>query len=317
MKALLKRLLWATRLLHIQRRIRNRRTLTVVMFHRVLPEGGEEWRHAEREYVVSTDEFSFCLQFFRRYYSVVSLEQVRAAAAGIAPLPDQALLVTFDDGWKDNVEHAQPLLAQYEIPATLFVNVDAVRQPDLRWWQDALVEVAHAAPQHLRKVHESGDFYAASGALLARALPERSAALAAWTTYSPTNRQMLDEREVAALDRRVWDIGSHGLTHVPFTHAPSLEAEIEESARKLEQWCGKGIDALAFPHGRYTDVIAGLAKSVYCLIFSSKAELNDSDALPFVIGRVHIPSCALHNSAGNFSSLALALFLWRRNITTA
>ena len=127
-------------LLNLARRALHRRSLTVVMFHRVLPLGSRACQHSEREYVVGTEEFDRCLAFFGRHYSVVTLDQVEAAAAGGRPLPPHPLLITFDDGWHDNVEHAEPILRRHGMKATMFVNTDAVRQSGLRWWQDALVE---------------------------------------------------------------------------------------------------------------------------------------------------------------------------------
>ena len=127
-------------LLSLARRTLHRRSLTVVMFHRVLPLGSRACQHAEREYVVGTEEFDRCLAFFGRHYSVVTLAQVEAAAAGGKALPPHPLLITFDDGWHDNVEHAEPILQRHGMKATMFINTDAIRQSGLRWWQDALVE---------------------------------------------------------------------------------------------------------------------------------------------------------------------------------
>lgn len=316
MKGLLKRLLWITGVFHMERWLRNRRSLTVVMFHRVLPVESEAWRHAEQEYAVGLEEFEFCLRFFKQYYSPVSLDEVGRAAAGEGALPDHALLITFDDGWQDNVEHAQPLLATHNLRATLFVNVDAARQRGLRWWQDALAELPRARPEVLADLSERGDVYSAGCALLSCPLDERRDVLSPWVSYQPATRQMLDERGVAALDRRVWDVGSHGMTHVPFTHAPDLDEELEASARQLAAWCGQPVTALAFPHGRYTREIVERARgNTYRLVFSSDARLNNLDKLSsLVLGRVHIPSAALRNEVGKLCKRTLALFLWRRGM---
>ncbi|MDB5799401.1 MAG: polysaccharide deacetylase [Rhodocyclales bacterium] len=317
MKLLLKRLLWLSGVFHLEHWLRNRRTLTVAMFHRVLPQGSEAWQHAEQEYAVGLDEFEFCLRFFKCHYNVVSLEQVRRAAQGDGTLPDKALLISFDDGWQDNVDHAQPLLAKHGLRATLFVNVDAVRQQGLRWWQDALVEVAHARPDALATLSPAGDFYSAAQVMLEKPLDERCDVLAPWLGYQPQTRQMLDEAGLAALDRKVWDIGSHGLTHVPMTYAPNLDAELDGSARQLGQWCGGHVTALAFPHGRYTsDIVKRARETTYQLVFSSDARLNRSEAVTAasVLGRIHIPSAAMRDESQGLCARTLALFLWRRQI---
>lgn len=283
------------------------------MFHRVLPRDSDAWQHAEQEYAVCLDEFDFCLRFFKQHYQLVSLDQVRRAAEGGEKLPDHALLISFDDGWRDNVAYAQPLLAKHGMRATLFVNADAMRQAGLRWWQDALVEVAHARPEALAQLSTQGDFYSAARALLARPLNERCAALQAWLSYRPQTRQMLDEAELAALDPAVWDVGAHGLTHVPMTHVEDRDAELSGAAQLLAEYCGQAVEALAFPHGRYDEDILLRARKNYRLIFSSDACLNRVGPTQ-VLGRIHIPPAALRNSAHALCAQSLALFLWRRPV---
>ena len=107
--------------LGLYHRARNARTLTVIMFHRVLDVRDDRWLECDPDYSHSTDLFRESLAFFRRHYTVVSLDEVRAAVDGTRTLPPRALLITFDDGWADNVEYAWPELRQAGLPAALFV----------------------------------------------------------------------------------------------------------------------------------------------------------------------------------------------------
>jgi len=74
----------ATALYH---QLRNRCTLTVVLFHRVLPPGP-----GARLFTVTPEFFDECLAFFEAHYQVVGWPHVAAALAGGAPLPERALL---------------------------------------------------------------------------------------------------------------------------------------------------------------------------------------------------------------------------------
>jgi peptidoglycan/xylan/chitin deacetylase (PgdA/CDA1 family) len=54
-------------------------------------------------------------------YSVVGLDAVLAHYGEGADLPPKPVLITFDDGYRDNLEHAAPVLARHRYSAVIFV----------------------------------------------------------------------------------------------------------------------------------------------------------------------------------------------------
>ena len=56
-------------------------------------------------------------------YTVVDLEAVLDYYVRGTPLPAGAVLITFDDGFRDNLENALPVLLRYGYPAVLFVPI--------------------------------------------------------------------------------------------------------------------------------------------------------------------------------------------------
>jgi peptidoglycan/xylan/chitin deacetylase (PgdA/CDA1 family) len=56
-------------------------------------------------------------------YTVVALDDVLEYYANGAELPLRSVLITFDDGYRDNLEHAAPVLERYGYPAVLFVPI--------------------------------------------------------------------------------------------------------------------------------------------------------------------------------------------------
>jgi peptidoglycan/xylan/chitin deacetylase (PgdA/CDA1 family) len=56
-------------------------------------------------------------------YVPVSLEDVRAHYIDGAPLPTGAVLITFDDGYRDNLRNALPILRERGYPAVIFVPI--------------------------------------------------------------------------------------------------------------------------------------------------------------------------------------------------
>ena len=56
-------------------------------------------------------------------YTVVDLDAVLDHYVGRKPLPEGAVLITFDDGYRDNLENAAPVLKKYGYPAVQFVPI--------------------------------------------------------------------------------------------------------------------------------------------------------------------------------------------------
>jgi peptidoglycan/xylan/chitin deacetylase (PgdA/CDA1 family) len=93
------------------------RTLRVLMYHKVndVP---------ENSVTVPVNRFDEQMaQLGELGYQPVSLDDVLAYYVDGAPLPSRAVLVTFDDGYCDNLENAAPILQKYGYPAVLFVPV--------------------------------------------------------------------------------------------------------------------------------------------------------------------------------------------------
>jgi peptidoglycan/xylan/chitin deacetylase (PgdA/CDA1 family) len=69
-------------------------------------------------------------------YTTISLYELLAHLTQGAPLPDKPVILTFDDGYRDNYEHAFPLLRQYGMKATFFVVTDFIdeQRPEYLTW---------------------------------------------------------------------------------------------------------------------------------------------------------------------------------------
>jgi len=90
--------------------------------------------------------FESHLKHLRANYNVVPLEMLTASLLEGAPLPPKPVVITFDDGYRDNYEVAFPLLKRYETPATIYVVTDFLNGeisliPDPIWdamtWEQA------------------------------------------------------------------------------------------------------------------------------------------------------------------------------------
>jgi peptidoglycan/xylan/chitin deacetylase (PgdA/CDA1 family) len=92
-------------------------SVAIVMYHYVRPIVGSAWPGIRGREVA---EFREQLAWIRRERTPVSMEDVVAAWTAGAALPDDAALLTFDDGLRDHHAHVLPLLAETGVPAAFF-----------------------------------------------------------------------------------------------------------------------------------------------------------------------------------------------------
>jgi peptidoglycan/xylan/chitin deacetylase (PgdA/CDA1 family) len=128
------------------------RTLRILMYHKV----NDQWPNP---ITVPTAVFAEQMTLLGELgYTPVSLEAVRDHYLVGAALPDRAVLITFDDGYRDNLENAFPILFEHGYPAVIFAPVGfldgggrplpheeslfraGVRNPTLSWSQLAELE---------------------------------------------------------------------------------------------------------------------------------------------------------------------------------
>jgi peptidoglycan/xylan/chitin deacetylase (PgdA/CDA1 family) len=83
---------------------------------------------------VAPSRFGEHLEILRRH-NVMSLRQMVRAMDGGA-IPPRSVVVTFDDGYADNLHNAKPLLEQFHVPATVFVVSGSVGSSSEFWWDD-------------------------------------------------------------------------------------------------------------------------------------------------------------------------------------
>lgn len=97
--------------------------LPILMYHRVDEAGSE----ALARYRVTPARFEQHLRHLRdEGYRSATFDELGEAMRLRQPLRGRRVMLTFDDGCSDFLEHAQPLLAEYGFAATLFVVTDRV-----------------------------------------------------------------------------------------------------------------------------------------------------------------------------------------------
>jgi peptidoglycan/xylan/chitin deacetylase (PgdA/CDA1 family) len=94
-------------------------TLRVLMYHRVN-------RRRIDAFTISPRRLQRHLALLTTRYEVVSPDLVLRSIEACSPLPDRAVLLTFDDAYLDYYEKAYPLLSSMGLQALLFVPTDHI-----------------------------------------------------------------------------------------------------------------------------------------------------------------------------------------------
>lgn len=86
---------------------------------------------------VSSDEFEKHMAYLAEYHSVISLEAALNGLNNLTPFPERAVVITFDDGFKNILENGHPILKKYGFEYTIFINPAQIDLLDSQLsWED-------------------------------------------------------------------------------------------------------------------------------------------------------------------------------------
>ena len=234
-----------------------RNKLSILIYHQVLAEA-DPMRPTEPTAAV----FDWQMRLLRDYFTPLSLDQALHHLKHNT-LPANAVCVTFDDGYVNNLSVAEPILAKYAIPATVYVATGFSHGSNM--WNDRLMYLfADAERTHLQFDEEQlplGDWQdrrtkAQQWLKKLKYLPVAQRLEKIDQFYQQNNATeqpalMMSPAQVKQLAERGVTIGAHTVNH-PILKVMSEEQqlqEISESKQQLESWLGKPVQHFAYPNG--------------------------------------------------------------------
>jgi len=102
---------------------------------------------------VTPRRFAEHLEVLRQHARPVQLREL-SQALHYGNLADRSVVITFDDGYADNLHNAKPLLERHDVPATVFVASGYVGRKREFWWDelDRLLLQPGALPERLQLI---------------------------------------------------------------------------------------------------------------------------------------------------------------------
>lgn len=273
--------------------------LTCLNYHRVtLQRAKPGFYQGVIDLAVHQDAFSEQIRILKTEYNCLPLSMA-VELLKKNELPERAVVVTFDDGYRDNLTLAVPVLEAYQVPASIFLTIGLVDGTVSPWWYELDGILLGLQSLFFQWQGSSYDFplvtfkerRAASERLseIFKGLrPElQSQLLETIRLQCPGGAEerpaMLSWEEVGMLDRNpLITIGGHTMTHPVLSSLTNeeLEREVGGCKQVLEQRLGHPLAHFAYPYGSRRQVGEREIKMAETVGFSSALVTRNSHWQP-------------------------------------
>ena len=249
--------------------------LRILMYHGISPFG------------LQPETFERHLRYLRERFECVWASQIPEILDGDRDWRKPPLVLTFDDGLRNNLTYAAPLLESYDVKATFYIVSDLLDGKSMLWNHDLLCRLLLTdegqLPLEILPVESDlqGRFPAISRFVervkgwdpgrrsellesLRRRDPEPE-----WEPWMLEKYCLMSRQEVLGLPDNI-EIGSHTRTHpiLPCLDDDQAREEIEGSRRALESLMGRPVVSFCYPDGQISDRDELLAAQAYAVAVS-------------------------------------------------
>lgn len=126
-------------------RVRQRGTVAILTYHRVLSEQELATEVVQPGMYVRDDVFERHVEYLREHFQILSLDELLEMwRVGKWDCNAAYCVLTFDDGWLDNYKTAFPILKRSNVPATIFLPTDFIGT-SCWFWPERLSYLLRAA----------------------------------------------------------------------------------------------------------------------------------------------------------------------------
>jgi len=254
------------------------------------------------------------LSYITRHFNVVPLSTLVSWLRDGEDVPDQTAVLTFDDGFRDNVEAGAPVLKKYRVPATIFAVTGCLTSGELPWSQRLGYIFQHTSQRVFPPgvgtsskeellLETATDRRRAYGivkrALVPHPAEERDrliAGLASALGVDPPRNRMMTWEDARALRADGIEIGAHTESHPLLAEIPHEEAvrEMEASRRAIQERLGDANPAFCFPAGSVNEALWRIVPKLgfrSCFLPNKRIRYNQTGrTTPFTLARVGLPN---------------------------
>lgn len=257
-----------------------RNAAVVLCYHNVVAD--EQAALAGTGLHITQERFGAQMHWLAARYAVVPLHELIARIRAGRSLRKTAA-ITFDDAYVGVFDHALSVLADLDLPATIFVVTEAAAKREPFWWDHPVTARQAGSPSSRRWLGElRGD-----GPRILQDL-----GVTAPPSVPPATRPAGWDQIRAAAGGGI-DLGVHSATHraLPRLTDAELQAEIVDSRESFVHHCGVEAEMFAYPYGLWDRRARSVAQAAgYKTALSLDPRLISPGTDPWALPRVNIPA---------------------------
>ncbi|GAB6038243.1 hypothetical protein JCM15519_28020 [Fundidesulfovibrio butyratiphilus] len=246
--------------------------LAIFLFHGVIPRQTSAVRNANLKHLEAAT-FARCIERLARAGRAVTMDEALAGCRPGGSFPPRSFAVTFDDGFENNLSVAAPILADFNIPAAIYVTTGFVEHNAMSWIDriESVVEDVSARalrvnwreePFRLDDAQSRVAFLmavrdrvkndpACDADLFADALCAELGRPGRLSSDHPLDRKLTWDQVRQARDSGLFTIGGHSHTHAILSHLSprALDAELGACHDLLRERAGVDPTHYSYPEG--------------------------------------------------------------------
>ena len=212
------------------------------------------------------------LELVARHFKVWPLSRITKAVIEGSELPDNLLVLTFDDGYRNNLVNAAPILKEYGMPATFFITTGFVDGTHKPWWYQLRTALSATRCVNTElpngrciKLVSQGARIKAIGqweAVLKKLRDQERWRKLDWLMASVDERAcecpypLMDWDDIKRLTDSGFDIGPHTMSHIDMAveDRSMIASEVRISLERIRIKTGFTPRTYSYPYGRMTSI---------------------------------------------------------------
>jgi peptidoglycan/xylan/chitin deacetylase (PgdA/CDA1 family) len=243
-----------------------RKNPVILIYHSVR---AKDSPHVYPDNIIDTQSFEKQMLYLSTKKNLVNLLDLSNYLNGAKNLPDNAVAVTFDDGYYDFYSNAYPILQRYNVPCTVFPIINLLNGGEIKW-EDYLAMMISTTKNKSLTIKSINKVYDLSSQrsrlscirylndmLIGMERQKRTELLHEMEgqlrrPMNSTEPLYLSWKEVKELHGNLVSFGSHSYCHRDLTELSEndLEYEISTSKKELEKNLNESCVFFCYPHGK-------------------------------------------------------------------